>query len=41
MLATASPLSQYFDLEGNPLQGGSIYFGTAGLNPERDRKSVV
>lgn len=33
MLATDAPYSQYFDTDGSPLDAGSIYFGTANLNP--------
>jgi hypothetical protein len=34
MLATSSPLPLYPDLDGSPLDAGSIYFGTANQNPE-------
>lgn len=34
MLATESPYPQYFDTDGNPLDGGKLYFGTANQNPE-------
>lgn len=34
MLATQSPFPQYFDKDGAPLDGGSVYFGIAGQNPE-------
>jgi hypothetical protein len=34
MLATSSPISQYFDLDGSPLDNGSIYFGLENQNPE-------
>lgn len=33
MLATSSPFPQYFDLDGSPLDNGSLYFGTANGNP--------
>lgn len=32
-LALTNPVSQFFDLDGKPLQGGFLYFGTANLNP--------
>jgi hypothetical protein len=34
MLVTDAPFPQYFDLAGDPLQGGYLYFGVAGGNPE-------
>ena len=34
MFPIASPLPQFFDVDGSPLSGGSVYFGTAGGNPE-------
>lgn len=40
MLAVDTPFRQFFDLSGNPLQGGSIYFGTAGQNPETNPVTV-
>lgn len=33
-LAITSPLPQFFDLDGKPLQGGRLYFGQVGQNPE-------
>lgn len=32
-LALVNPVPQFFDLDGSPLQSGSIYIGTANLNP--------
>ena len=32
-LALVNPIGQFFDLDGSPLQGGSMYFGTVNLNP--------
>lgn len=40
MLATVSPFPQYFDTDGSPLTGGSIYFGSANLNPETNPVTV-
>jgi hypothetical protein len=40
MLATSSPISQYFDLDGSPLDNGSIYFGLENQNPETAPVSV-
>lgn len=34
MLATTQPVPQFFDLDGSPLDSGSIYYGAAGQNPE-------
>jgi len=34
MLAIDSPIPQFFNLDGTPLNGGRLYFGTAGANPE-------
>lgn len=34
MLATQAPFAQYFDKDGSPLDGGSVYFGVANQNPE-------
>ena len=34
MLATASPISQYFDLDGSPLDAGFLYFGQPNQNPQ-------
>lgn len=34
MLATVSPLPQYFGLDGKPLDAGEVYFGAANDNPE-------
>jgi len=34
MIAIDSPVPQFFDLEGEPLQDGYIYFGIANQNPE-------
>jgi hypothetical protein len=39
-LAITSPLPQFFDLDGDPLQGGRLYFGEAGQNPETDPITV-
>lgn len=40
MLATNSPFRQYFDLDGSPLTGGSLYFGAANQNPETSPVTV-
>lgn len=40
MLATDAPFSQYFDLDGTPLDGGRIYFGAANQNPETSPVAV-
>jgi microcystin-dependent protein len=34
MQPIANPFFQYFDLDGSPLENGSIYFGVANQNPE-------
>lgn len=34
ILATTTPFPQYFDLDGDPLDNGSLYFGVVDLNPE-------
>lgn len=34
MLAAISPYAQFFDLNGDPLDSGSIWIGEAGQNPE-------
>lgn len=34
MFAITSPLPQFFDLNGEPLANGRLYFGTANANPE-------
>jgi len=34
MLAIESPIPQFFNLDGTPLNAGKLYFGTAGANPE-------
>lgn len=34
MLAITAPFPQFFDSDGSPLDNGSLYFGTANLNPE-------
>ena len=34
MLTTLSPYPLFFDKAGKPLDGGSLYFGQAGANPE-------
>lgn len=34
MLAAIAPLTQFFDLDGSPLDGGYIWVGPANLNPE-------
>lgn len=39
-LAITSPLPQFFDLDGEPLQGGRLYFGEVGQNPETDPVTV-
>lgn len=40
MLATDAPYSQYFDLDGKPLDAGKIYFGVANQNPETNPVAV-
>lgn len=40
MFATQSPLPQYFDIDGDPLDLGSLYFGTASQNPETNPITV-
>lgn len=40
MLATESPFPQYFDLDGTPLNNGSLYFGVANQNPETNPITV-
>lgn len=39
-LAITSPLPQFFDLDGEPLDGGRVYFGAAGQNPETNPVTV-
>ena len=34
MLAISSPFSQFFDLDGSPLDAGRLYFGAVDQNPE-------
>lgn len=34
MLSIESPIPQFFNLDGTPLNAGKLYFGTAGANPE-------
>jgi hypothetical protein len=34
MLATQAPFPQYFDIDGDPLDAGYLYFGAANQNPE-------
>jgi len=40
MFAVPSPLPQFFDTDGTPLNGGYVYIGTANLNPETNPISV-
>lgn len=40
MFAVPSPLPQFFDTDGAPLNGGYVYIGTANLNPETNPISV-
>ena len=40
MIAVDSPVPQYFDLDGSPLENGSIFFGIANLNPETNPVTV-
>lgn len=40
MIATDSPVPQFFDLDGSPLNNGSIYFGLPNLNPETNPVTV-
>lgn len=39
-LSPTSPFPTFTDIDGNPLEGGYIYIGTAGLNPETNLISV-
>lgn len=39
-IATSCPVPQFFDLDGSPLDNGSIYYGKVGLNPETDPVTV-
>lgn len=34
MLLIKNPIAQFFTLDGDPLDNGSVYIGTPGLNPE-------
>lgn len=34
MLATTAPFPQFFDADGDPLDNGELFYGTANLNPE-------
>lgn len=40
MLQVQSPFQQFFDVDGRPLENGSIYIGTVNLNPETNPTSV-
>jgi hypothetical protein len=40
MLAITNPLPQFFDLDGSPLEGGKLYFGTPYQNPEQSPVTV-
>lgn len=40
MLATESPFPQYFDIDGTPLNSGSLFFGVANQNPETNPITV-
>lgn len=40
MFATSSPFPIYPDLDGSPLDGGSVYFGVANQNPETNPITV-
>lgn len=40
MLATAQPIPNLSDLDGTPLESGSIYYGVAGQNPETSPVTV-
>lgn len=39
-VAIENPYPQFFDLDGQPLDSGSIYFGPANLNPATDEIDV-
>lgn len=39
-LAITSPLPQFFDLDGEPLQDGQLFFGAVGQNPETNPITV-
>lgn len=40
MLATEAPFPQFFDIDGSPLDAGSLYLGTVNLNPETNPITV-
>lgn len=40
MLAIESPIPQFFNLDGTPLNAGKLYFGTVGTNPEMSPVAV-
>ena len=40
MLQINNPFEQYFDVDGSPLNNGSIYIGIAGQNPETNPLQV-
>lgn len=40
MFATQAPFPQYFDIGGDPLDGGYLFFGTTNLNPETNPITV-
>lgn len=40
MLATDAPFSPYYDLDGSPLDAGSLYFGEVDENPETNPVTV-
>lgn len=39
-IATSCPVPQFFDLDGSPLDAGSIYYGAVSLNPETNPVTV-
>lgn len=40
MLATENPFPQFFEQDGDPLDGGSVHFGVANQNPETNPVAV-
>lgn len=40
LLAIESPFTQYFDLDGSPLDAGYLYFGATGQNPQTNPITV-
>lgn len=40
MLLIKNPIAQFFTLDGDPLDNGSVYIGTPGLNPETNPVAI-